>query len=109
MLSLGAKSRWALRPLVALLTIPPQHDDGNQLLRIEQLRLDEGRIYVAGRIEPATANRSSGEDGRVQPFGWNQSAARVSDQPSLPSLARANVTRPVSRPPATSTTISSSD
>jgi uncharacterized protein YpmS len=59
---------------VALLTIPPQRDDGNQLMRIEQLRLDEGKIYVAGRIEPADLDRSSGEAGRVQPYPLNQSA-----------------------------------
>ena len=94
---------------VALITIPPQRDDGNQLLRIEQLHLDEGKIYIAGRIDPADANRSAGESGHVQPYPLDQSAARVNNQRRSPSLARASITRPVSRSPAKSTTHSSSD
>ncbi|MCH8042310.1 MAG: hypothetical protein IID44_01200 [Planctomycetes bacterium] len=94
---------------VALITIPPQRDDGNQLLRIEQLRLDEGKIYIAGRIDPTAANRSAGESGHVQPYPLDQSAARVNNQRRSPSLARTSVTRPVSRLPAKSMTHSSSD
>lgn len=40
---------------VALITLPPQRGDGNKQLRIENLRLSDGEIYVAGSTESEKA------------------------------------------------------